>query len=323
MAARVTVIVPTWNHKEMLGDCLYSLETQTYDAMDIVVVDDGSTDGTAEFVHLYFPKVRVIRQDKNRGFCAAVNAGVRVSATEYLILLNNDMTVHSKFVAWLVHAADTSDAALFAPLVLFREDLTYIYCAGDRQLANGRPESIGFRSFESGFQEPEEIFGVSAGAALYRREVFDTIGLFDEKFHAYFEDSDFNFRARLAGFKTKFVRAALAYHVGSASLEGRTWWRSRQCYRNHALLVLKNFPLPLLVRNAPGIAAERFNQASHLLSAARAEYGMLRAIAMLTQTWLSTVLAIPHCLSERRRIQRSRVLSVQEVRRLLDLAEEP
>ncbi|MFA6241625.1 MAG: glycosyltransferase family 2 protein, partial [Candidatus Hydrogenedentales bacterium] len=238
MTPRVCVIVPTWNHKELLGDCLHSLEAQTFDALEIVVVDDGSTDDTAEFVHRHFPKVRVIRQEKNRGFCAAVNAGIRTAATEFIILLNNDMTVHSKFVAWLVHAADTSDAALFAPLVLFRDDLTYIYCAGDRQLTNGRPESIGYRSFESGFQEPDEIFGVSAGAALYRREVFEQVGLFDEWFYAYFEDSDFSFRARLAGFKTKFVRAALAYHVGSASLEGRTWWRTRQCYRNHTMLVL-------------------------------------------------------------------------------------
>ncbi|MBX7256854.1 MAG: glycosyltransferase family 2 protein [Candidatus Hydrogenedentes bacterium] len=323
MVPRVSVIVPTWNHKEMLGDCLYSLETQTYDAMEIVVVDDGSTDGTAEFVHLYFPGVRVIRQEKNRGFCAAVNAGIRSAATEYIILLNNDMTVHSKFVAWLVSAADSSNAALFAPLVLFRDDLTYIYCAGDMQLRNGRPESIGYRSFESGFQEPDEIFGVSAGAALYRREVFEQVGLFDERFHAYFEDSDFNFRARLAGFTAKFVRAALAYHVGSASLEGRTWWRSRQCYRNHALLVLKNFPLPVLIRNAPGILMERFNQTSRLLSSARAEFGLARALCILMKTWLSMMTAIPHCLAERRRIQRSRKISIPELNRLLDMAEEP
>ncbi len=317
MIPRVSVIIPTYNHKELLVECLASLGKQTFKEIEVTVVDDGSTDGTAELLHQEHPKVRVVRLRANHGFCRAINAGIRTAATEYILLLNNDMTLEPDFVEKLVESADKGSAAMYAPFVLFRDDLTYVFSAGDRQLPNGRPESIGFRSLKGSFVEPDHIFGVSAGAALYRREVFDAVGLFDERFVAYFEDADFNFRTRLLGFDAQFVRDAVAYHVGSASLDGRLWWRSRQCFRNHALLVLKDFPGPLLLRFAPLILAERVHQAVRVLSSARGQFGLLRASLALVAAVFSILWAVPHCISEHRRIQRSRVISPAELRKLM------
>lgn len=314
---QISIVVPTWNRRDLAVTCLRSLAAQTFRDIEIILVDDGSTDGTAEAVARAFPEVRVLRMPENRGFCRAVNAGIRQASASLILLLNNDMTLAVDFLERLAGAAAASDAAMFAPLVLWRDEPETIYAAGDRLRANGRPESIGFREPREGFAFPEGIFGVSAGAGLYRRALFDSVGLLDERFVAYFEDSDLSFRARLAGFRAELVPDAVAYHIGSASIAGRTWWRTRQCFRNHALLVIKDMPRPLLVRHAASIAGERLHQARRLFSAARAEFGAMRAAACLLGAAYSLLREIPHALAERRRIQRGRVIAIEDLEALL------
>jgi len=159
---------------------------------------------------------------------------------------------------------------------------------------------------------------VTAGAGLYRREVFERVGVLDPKFNIYFSDSDISFRARLAGFNAALVREALAYHVGSASLSGKTLKRTRQCFVNHALLVVKNMPLGLMARNAPAILAERLHQAHRLFSDARTECGAVRAVLQVAGAGMEAVSLLPHALAERRRIQRLRTLSTKDLEALLD-----
>ena len=346
MNPRLAIVIPTWNRKELLAACLASLEAQTFQDFEVIVVDDGSTDGTAGLIELEYPTVRLVRLTRNRGFCVATNAGIRAalglppdpkaqrkdkglqplasgSEVEFVMLLNNDMTLEADCLGHLVATAGFDDAAMFAPLVLWLDDPTTVYGAGDRQHANGRPESIGFRCARDGFAFPDAIFGVSAGAGLYRRAVFERVGLLDERFVAYFEDSDLNFRARLAGLRAAFVRDAVAHHVGSASIEGRAWWRARQCYRNHALLVLKNMPTELMRENAPAICAERRHQLRSAFSAARAEFGAARAAWEVLSAWLSTLRHVPHALAARREIQRGRAIGTAELAALLtDLSAE-
>ena len=156
-----------------------------------------------------------------------------------------------------------------------------------------------------------------AGAALYRREVFDLVGVFDPRFNVYFSDSDLSFRARLSGFDARFARDAVAYHVGSASLGGRTLKRTCQCYVNHMLLVVKNMPLGLLIRHVPAIMRERMHQARRVFSAARVEGGAAYAIRTLFGAWLSMLAVMPHAWCERRRIQAARKLSGAELEALL------
>ncbi len=299
MTARIDVVIPTWNRKDLLEECLRSLREQEFRDFHIIVVDDGSTDGTADFAAEAFPGVELIRLPRNRGFCAAVNAGIAASSAPLVLLLNNDMTLDARFLGALAEAAAHSEARLFAPLVLWQDEPVRIYGAGDRQCRNGRPESIGFREPLDGFDFAERPFGVSAGAGLYRREVFEMVGVFDERFVAYFEDSDLNFRARRAGYDAEFVRDAIAFHRGSASLGDRTWWRSRQCFRNHALLVLKNMPLPLMVKYAPRIVAERFNQMARLVSSARTQVGLLRALGVLVAAGFGIIALLPHAIASR------------------------
>ncbi len=317
MSARIGIIIPTWNRVDLARECLQSLRAQTYRDFEAILVDDGSTDGTADRVGEEFPETRVMSLPSNQGFAAAVNAGIRAADHELIVLLNNDMTLDPLFLAELVGAADTSDAAFFAPLILWRDEADTIYSAGDRQRQDGRPEPIGFRAPLRDFPFNEALFGTSAGAALYRRSFFEAVGFLDERFVAYFEDCDLSFRARLLRLHPQLVREAVAYHRGSATIEGRTWWRARQCYRNHALLVLKNMPVGLVCGHAWAIVAERWNQTRMLVSSARCEFGLVRALAILARAQLSLLAAFPHALGERRRIRRNCQLTPEELDVLL------
>ncbi|NIA14052.1 MAG: glycosyltransferase [Nitrospiraceae bacterium] len=314
---RVSVVIPTWNQKTLLTGCLESLARQTFQDFDTWVVDDASTDGTALEVGGRFPWVQVHRRDRNGGFCVAVNAGIERAAGDYVVLLNDDMTLAPDFLERLVDAAESSGAGLVAPLILWRDEPDVIYGAGDTQWVSGRPESIGFRCPLEGFDFSDKVFGVCAGAALYRREVFEQVGVFDTRFDIYFSDSDLSFRARLSGFDARFARDAVAYHVGSASLDGRTLKRTCQCYVNHMLLVVKNMPLGVLIRHAPAIIRERMHQARRVFSAARVEAGAFHGIRTLFGAWWSMLGVMPHALRERRRIQAARQLSAGELEALL------
>lgn len=318
MAHRVTIVIPTFNRCDLLGECLPSIRAQTFSDYRVLVVDDGSSEDVQAFVGENFPEMDVLRLSENRGFAVAVNAGLREAQGALVFLLNNDMTLDGDCLAKLVEAVDVGKGDLAAPLVLWRDEPEVIYSAGDLQRTNGRPESAGFRCPLEGFDFPETVFGVSAGAGLYRREVFDTVGLLDERFVAYFEDSDLSFRARLAGFRATLVPDARAQHVGSASMGQRLGWRARQCYRNHALLVLKNMPMPLLLRYAPAIVREHLHQALRILSTVRTESGLMRALLALVSERVRLLTLIPHALRERARIQRGRVISIDELRRLLE-----
>ncbi len=316
-APKVSVVVPTWDRCDLAAACLTTLRAQRFQDFEVIVVDDGSTDGTAATLARDFAEARVISLEKNRGFAVAVNAGIRAARGEWLFLLNNDMVLAEDCLELLVTQAEARGGDMAAPLVLWQDEPHIVYSAGDLIRVGGRPESHGFRAPRDQFQAPESIFGVSAGAGLYRRAIFDAVGLLDESFGAYFEDSDLCFRARLAGFSAVLVAEAEAFHKGSATIAGRNWRRTQQCYQNHALLVLKNMPLALLLRYAAEIYAERLNQTARLFSALRADRGALRALRGVAKAKLGFWLRAPGALRARWKIQRRRTLSNQALDALL------
>ena len=305
----LTVVIPTYNHAELLLECLRSVAQQTQRPERVIVVDDGSSEDISGLLAKEFPCVDVVRLERNQGFCRAANAGLRAAATPYVFLLNNDMTLDPECVALLMQHANPR--TIQTPLVLFRSERDTIYSAGDRILTNGRPESIGFRVRREGFAWPSRILGVTGGAAFFPQAVLQQVGYFDERFVAYFEDADLCLRARLAGFDCALVPGAVAYHVGSASLDGKMWRRSAQCFRNHGLLVLKNFPIAVALRFFPAIVCERFHQAAMVLSSARSEFGLAGAIGVLIKAAASFAAAVPHALYARR-LLRYRAISDRE-----------
>jgi hypothetical protein len=315
--AQVTVVIPTFNGKALLRECLDSLRAQTTAGFAVVVSDDASTDGTADMLAADYPEVHCIRRDSNGGFACAANDGLRAVTTPWAFLLNNDMTLESDAVARLRAAAGVGDANLLAPLVLWRGDRGRVYAGGDRVLPGGRPEAIGHGALRTGWTPPVWVFGVSGGAAMLSREALDAVGLFDERFGAYFEDADLCFRARLAGYRARLVPEAVAYHVGSGSLGGRHAWRARQCARNHALLVTKNYPAGVLFRLGLRVLREHLHQMRRVFAVTRSESGAWKALGAAGNTWAGIACRLPHALRERRRIQAARAVSAADVVRWL------
>lgn len=309
MTPLVSVIIPTWNRADLALECLDSLSRQTYPSLEVIVVDDASSDSTAARVRAAHPSVTVLALEKNGGFARAANAGIRASKGAWVLLLNNDVTLDAALLERMLARANETGATMVAPLLLWRDEPERIYSAGDRLRVDGRPEAVGFRQARGEFRFDESPFGVSAACGLYHRSLFEDVGLLEERFVAYFEDADLCFRARLAGHRAALACDAVAWHIGSASIEGNTWWRSAQCYRNHALLVLRNFPAPLLWRHVAVLLRERRHQRGMMFRAARVQFGAARAalISLRYAAWLAV--SLPGALRARALIQARKILA--------------
>jgi GT2 family glycosyltransferase len=312
MSPRITVVIPNWNGERFLRTCLPSLREQSFRDFETVVVDNGSTDGSVTFISERFPEVRMVRLPENLGFSAAVNAGIRASETEFVALLNNDTEQDPGWLAALVRAAERyPKSGLFASKLLDFDDRGVLDGAGDALRLSGLPYRLGHGERDGGqFDAPGYVFGACAAAAMYRTEMLDRVGLFDEDFVSYCEDGDLSFRAQLAGYRCRYVPDAVVYHMGSASSGGkRSALATRLGSRNSLSLLAKNLPLSLVPHLLPFFLP---GQLARLLTAAAT--GTLRAhLEGLTEAWRQRRLT----LEKRRRIQGRREVPNAYVRRLL------
>ncbi|MBZ4659096.1 MAG: putative glycosyltransferase [Desulfacinum sp.] len=252
---KVSVVVVNWNGKDLLKKCLSSLQEQTLPPQRIVVVDNGSTDGSSALVRGRFPAVELVQLSRNEGFAAAANAGIRVTGDPFVALLNNDAVADARWLEKLCTALEQDPRAGMAAskmLFLGRPDL--IDRAGDGYSTWGVGVLRGRGLPRTDFTAVERIFGACAGAACYRRCMLDEIGLFDPDFFLLYEDVDLSFRAQLMGYDCLFVPEALVYHAGSASLGMETPTAVYYGHRNCEWVYLANMPPGLLLRSLGGHA---------------------------------------------------------------------
>jgi len=255
VATSVAVVIPNWNGAALLPACLEALQAQTHHDHEVVVVDNGSTDGSLALLDR-FPGVRVLRLGRNRGFGAATNAGIRATASRYVATLNNDTVPAPTWLAALVAAADADSAVgMCASQMVFATRPHMLNSCGiglDRvgiawDLLGGL--AVGA---DRGLDDP---FGPCAGAALYRRAMLAEIGLFAERFFAYLEDVDLAWRARRAGWRCRYVRAARVAHQHSATAGEGSARKRYLLGRNKVWLIARNYPTPALWRWLPLIVA--------------------------------------------------------------------
>jgi GT2 family glycosyltransferase len=313
--ARVTVVIPTWNGRALLELVMPSLERQVYRDFEALVVDNGSSDGTAEHVREHWPWAQLVALPANVGFAAGVNRGIARARGEYVALVNNDMELHPDFLGELVRALDAAPRAAAATAkMLGFDDRGAIDGTGDVLRWSGvvMPRGRGERD-RGQYDEPAEVFSACGGAALYRRAAFEEVGLFDEAFFAQMEDVDWGFRARLLGYGCRYVPGAITYHKGSASMrrEGRPDpWFWGLPVRNCIWMWSKNYPRDCLLRNAHLLLA---HELAGLYFASRE--GMARA---QLRAWRDALRGLPRVLRQRREIQASRRIGRAELERVIE-----
>ncbi len=253
----VTLIIPNWNGRHLLEACLISVSSQTITDFQVVLVDNGSTDGSADYVREEFPWVRVLASPSNLGFAPAVNWAIRESESPLVGTLNNDVWLESGWLEEMIKATRTVDqVAMVASKVLMVTAPDRLDSAGISLDRAGFAWNLHRGSQDNPAEEsPREVFGACAAAALYSREMLDEIGLFDEDFFAFLEDADLAWRARLAGWRCLYAPAARCYHVHSATAGQGSRLKAYLLARNRIWSTVKNYPSPQVFPALPVIAA--------------------------------------------------------------------
>jgi GT2 family glycosyltransferase len=282
----LSVIIPNWNGAAHLPTCLEALRRQTYPHREILVVDNGSTDGSLSLLARY-PEVRVLALGRNRGFAGAVNAGIRAARGEILVLLNNDTEAAPTWLEALVAAfARHPDAGLLASKILLFDRREVFHSAGDYYRVDGIPGNRGVWEPDVGqYDREEEVFSACGAAAAYRRALLEDIGLFDEDFFYSCEDVDLAWRAQIAGWNCWYVPDAVVYHKLSATGGGPI--ASFYDGRNFLYLIAKDYPLGLLRRFWPRVLQAQLRLAGEALRAWRGAAARARLRGMLAGllTW--------------------------------------
>ena len=296
----MTAIVLTYDGRELLETLLPSLAAQEFADVRTVVVDNGSSDGTAAWLATDWPQFEVLALPENVGVAAALNRGMERVDSELVALLNNDLELEPRWLGALVSALDAHPTAASATgkMLSFYERSVFDG-AGDLLMWSGAATHRGMGEPDDGrYDTPAAVFSPCAGAAVYRRAAFTAVGPFDEAFFAYQEDIDWGLRAQLAGWTARYEPAAVAYHMGGATTRRQWGYYNTLQRRNQVLVVLKNYPGRALLRHATKIVSY---QGGWLVASAQ-EGNLRRHLGALGQV----IAALPRLAHQRRAVQRSR-----------------
>ncbi len=311
IAPRVAIVIPNWNGLLWLEDCLTCLRKQRFQDFKIVIVDNGSVDGSIEFLAEHFPEVEVIELGQNTGFAHATNVGIDCTDSLYVALLNNDTKADPNWLMALADALDKAppDVAGIASRMVQMDRPDLMDDAGDVLSWYGSATKRGHGKPASDFSNPCEVFSPCAGAALYRRSVLKQLNGFDECFFAYLEDVDLGFRARIAGHRFLYSPAALVQHKGhGSSLPSATYVKLITC--NRFLLMFGVVPGRLLLKHMFRIAYGQF----YFFAAYRKPIASLKGYARFLRFFLTGEIS-----RRRKNSKEMRQLSNQEIDQILSL----
>ena len=321
----VSVVVLNWNGREVVERCLQSLQGQTYQPLEIIVVDNASTDDSADLVKKRFSNVKMIVNERNLGFGGGNNVGIRASQGRYIMMLNNDTRLDPACIEELKRSLEKDQryGACASKILLEYED-NLIDAAGIVVCPDGL--SIGRGRLEKGDQYDEEtdVFFASDCACLYRREMLEDIGLYDEDFFAYADETDMGWRAQLAGWKCIYNPKAVVYHFHSASTGTYSPFKAYLVGRNRIWVAVKSFPVSLLIFGQFYTFWRYMLQAYGAFTGKGAagrftsDFSKTELIKILIKVYLSLWRQLPLMLRKRRAIQKKKRISNREVYQLID-----
>jgi len=321
----VSVIVVNWNRKELLRACLESLSKQRGAELEIIVIDNGSSDGSVEMVESWPTPITLIRNHDNRGFCAANNQGFAVARGEWIALLNNDAEAEPDWAARMLEVSNAAPhVGMVASKILVWEEPSRIDKAGHLIYLDGQNRGRGSGQLDQGqFDQVEEVLWPDGCAALYKREMIEAIGGFDEDLFAYGDDAELGLRGRIAGWTCMYAPGAVVRHHRGSTMGVLSTARIQLIERNRVLLAVKLFPWSILCLNAIFYLARLAAGAMAAISnrgevrrfpGIRAKWSLVMA---LMKADLAAMRMVPQMLRKRKEIQRLRKLSPSEVTSLL------
>ena len=310
MAPEVSIVIVNWNGLRFLDACLTAVAAQEGVAAETILVDNGSTDGSAAHVAGRFPWVRVVALQTNLGFAGGNNAGVRQARGRFVAFLNNDTIPDRDWLQRLMAGTGGDETVLATSRIVYLHDRGVIDSAGDGMVRFGGA----FKRHHGGSVETSpasgEVFGVCGAACLIARRVFDELGGFDESFFVSHEDVDLSYRARLRGYRCRYVADAVVAHHGSATLGRSSGSAVFHGQRNLEWVYLKNTPLSLLIWTLPG----------HVVytAAAALHFGRAGLLGAFVRAKAAALAGLPRVLRQRRDVQRNRRVDADAIWALLE-----
>jgi GT2 family glycosyltransferase len=321
----VSVVIANLNGEKYLAGCLEALSRQTARDFEVIVVDNGSTDGSVPLIENSFPWVKVVRLDTNSGFAKGNNVGIRASHSEYVATLNNDAIVSERWLEELYRAAESDPAVgMVASKILLGREGREIDSAGMLIYPDGMTRQRGRGEADNGqYDGMTEVLFPSACAALYRRRMLDETGLFDEEFFSYCEDADLGLRGRLAGWKAVFAPHALVRHLYSVTGGSYSGFKALHVERNHFWVLLKDMParyimtLPLYTLwrymvQIYGLLSGRGSVARFAENASK-----YRLVTVVLRAYFKALAGAPRMLRKRRKIWKGRRVCSREYLEIL------
>ena len=302
----ISVVVVTWNGRHHLDGCLGGLLAQEDVSAEVILVDNGSTDGTVEFVQATYPTVRIVALPQNSGFAAGNNMGARHARGAFVAFLNNDTVPAPTWLRALRAGVDSAAGfQLVTSRIVYLHDPSIVDSAGDGLFRWGGAFKRHHGSPAQAAGTSGEVFGICGAACLMPTGVFEELGGFDEDFFASHEDVDLSYRARLLGYRCRYVADAVVQHRGSATLGTISPFAVFHAQRNLEWLYLKNSPASLLVRTLPG----------HILyvAVAAAHFTRLGLLGTFVRAKAAAIRGLPALLRKRRLVQRTRRVAASAI----------
>ncbi|HSB07237.1 MAG TPA: glycosyltransferase family 2 protein [Thermodesulfobacteriota bacterium] len=312
----ISVVILNWNGKEYLYPCLQSVKEQTHPNLEIILVDNASTDGSIETIQKCFNDLQVIVNLSNLGYGGGNNRGIREAKGRYIFVLNSDTEIEKECITYLWRSIEAAPGiGVTTPKILLHDQREKLDAAGLTIYPDGLSIGRGRLESHEKHSQREEVFFGSGCASLFRKEMLAEIGLFDEDFFAYAEDTDLGWRARLAGWKAFYVPEAIVYHHHSKKFGTYSPLKAFLVERNRIWVAWKNFPLPFLFLWPFYTALRYFYQGIGALTQRGAsgrfgkESSPLLLISIVGKAFFEALKGFPQLLEKRRNTQKMKRIS--------------
>ena len=316
----VSVIIPNWNGIKTIGRCLESVFNQTYPEIEVIVADNNSQDNSVEFIEKNFPRVHLVKNKENKGFPGGNNSAFKVAKGEYYMMLNNDTEMDKYCIEKCLTSINQDERyGACATKFLLDKKRDTVDAAGIAVYKDGLSIGRGRMEKAVNYNKKEEVFFASDGACLYKKELIDDIGLYDEDFFCYAEETDMGWRAQLRGWRCIYEPEAVVYHCHSASTGTYSPFKAFLVERNRLWVAFKNFPLPIVFAGSFYTFYRYIFQSFGALSGKGAagkfgeQFSKRQLILILLKVYWSFFITLPSTIGKRYEIQKRKLISNREI----------